>query len=287
MKLLLIPLLLMLLLMLPISLRAASQAAPELMLAQTYQPGITVGHYWVSEKYDGVRAYWDGEHLLTRSGQRINAPAWFTRGFPSRPLDGELWLGRDRFEEISGLVRRRQPDQTLWKQVGYMVFDLPPASPDEPLTTFAERHAELEQRLAEIDLPWLKAVPQRLLADDASLQQALREIVELGGEGLILRRADSLYQPARSLALLKLKPFSDAEATVVGYTQGKGKYRGMAGALLVERADGLRFRIGSGLTDQLRREPPPIGSKITYRYNGETNNGIPRFARYLRPWQAF
>ncbi|HIY71491.1 MAG TPA: DNA ligase, partial [Candidatus Luteimonas excrementigallinarum] len=132
------------------------------------------------------------------------------------------------------------------------------------------------------DVVWLQAVEQATVADAAALQRRMQAVVDAGGEGLMLHHRDSRYRAGRSDGVLKLKPFQDAEARVVGYTEGRGKYTGMLGALVVERADGLRFRIGSGLTDALRANPPPVGVHVTYRYNGYTAAGVPRFARFLR-----
>jgi DNA ligase-1 len=115
-----------------------------------------------------------------------------------------------------------------------------------------------------------------------ALQKKLRDIVRSGGEGLMLHRDDAAYETGRSSALLKVTPWIDAEATVVAHLPGKGKYAGMLGALRMELPDGRRFALGSGLTDALRRNPPPVGTQITYRYRELTKNGMPRFPRYLR-----
>jgi DNA ligase-1 len=112
-------------------------------------------------------------------------------------------------------------------------------------------------------------------------------VVRAGGEGLMLHRADAPYLTGRSDALLKLKPWQDAEAVLIGYTPGKGKFLGMTGALKMESPDGKRFSIGSGLSDALRRQPPPIGTRITYRYQHLTKSGVPRFPRYLRVREDF
>src|SRR5690606_1286923 len=72
---------------------------PALLLANVYQNSADVADYWVSEKLDGVRAYWDGQQLISRQGNRFNAPPWFTANFPDTPLDGELWGGRGTFEQ--------------------------------------------------------------------------------------------------------------------------------------------------------------------------------------------
>lgn len=263
--------------LLSLPLAASEPVPPRLMLATTYQAGIEVSEYWVSEKLDGVRGRWDGKVLRTRGGHRITAPQWFTAGWPEIALDGELWIGRGRFEEVSGIVRAASAGDAAWRQVRFMVFDLP-----EHGGAFDERVSYMQALLTDAGIPWLLALPQFRLQDAAALDARLDEIVAAGGEGLMLHHQDALYRFGRSEHLLKYKPYDDAEARVVGYTAGRGKYAGRLGALVVERPDGLRFRLGSGLSDAQRADPPPIGSHVTYRFNGLTANGVPRFARFLR-----
>ena len=251
--------------------------APGMMLASPMHAGIDVGDYWISEKLDGVRARWDGRRLVTRGGARVSAPAWFVRGWPSVPLDGELWLGRGRFEATSGVVRRYRDDDALWREMKFMVFDLPADT-----GVFHTRLRHLRRVISTARVPWLQAIPQYRLASMAQLQAKLREVVGAGGEGLMLHHAQGRYVAGRSLHLLKFKPHLEAEARVLGYLPGKGKYAGMMGALSVQAADGRRFRLGSGFSDAQRVAPPPIGSVVTYRYNGQTRLGLPRFARFLR-----
>jgi len=255
----------------------AGAQPPPLMLATDYEAGVPVAEYWVSEKLDGVRGRWDGRVLWTRGGHRIDVPAWFIAGWPAVALDGELWMGRGRFEEVSGLIRARRPDDDAWRQVRFMVFDLPGHADG-----FGERLSQLRALLAGTGVAWLQPVPQQRFSDAAALQARLQAVVAAGGEGLMLHHRDARYRTGRSDGLRKLKPHADAEARVVGHTPGRGKYAGMTGALLVERADGVRFRLGSGLGDAQRATPPPVGSLVTYRYNGYTGKGVPRFARFLR-----
>ena len=264
-------------LLLSLLLCPALATPPRLMLATDYHDGIEVADYYVSEKLDGVRGHWDGRALWTRGGNRIEAPAWFTAGWPGVPMDGELWIGRGRFEQASGIVRTLGGTHPGWREVRFMVFDLP--GHEGP---FERRLAAMRALLDAADVAWLRPVEQRRVADEAALQARMRAVVAAGGEGLMLHHRDSRYRAGRSVGVLELKPFQDAEARVVGHTAGRGKYAGMAGALVVERADGLRFRIGSGLSDALRADPPPPGSHVTYRYNGFTASGIPRFPRFLR-----
>lgn len=251
--------------------------APAMVLAEVYEAHIDATRYWVSEKLDGVRAQWDGHTLRFRGGGVVPAPVWFTVHFPAVPLDGELWIARGQFDRLSGTVRRIEPVDAEWRQVRYLIFELPDAAGD-----FSARIQQMQAYVSQANVPWLQVVEQTRVASHAALKTRLDAIVRAGGEGLMLHRADAPYVTGRSDVLLKLKPWLDAEAVVVGYTPGKGKYQGMTGALTVEKPDGKRFRIGSGLSDALRRQPPPIGSRITYRYQHLTKNGLPRFARYLR-----
>jgi DNA ligase-1 len=231
-----------------------------MLLAEVYAADVDVSQYWMSEKFDGVRAQWDGRSLHFRGGGRVPAPAWFTANFPALPLDGELWIGRDQFDALSGTVRKTEPVDAEWRQVRYLIFELPGAAGD-----FSERIRLMQEIIAQAGVPWLQAVGQSRVADRATLMKQLYAVMRAGGEGLMLHRANALYITGRSDALLKLKPWQDAEAIVVGHTPGKGKYQGMTGALEMAMPDGKRFRIGSGLTDALRRQPPPIGMRITYR----------------------
>lgn len=258
-------------------LAAGEPDPPDLMHASTWAGKGDVSAYLVSEKLDGVRGHWTGERLLTRGGHAVHPPAWFTADWPSTPMDGELWLGRGRFAEVSGIVRTRDPVDADWREVAFMVFDLP--SHEGPFQARANRIRAL---LDTAGVPWLQPVRQFQVAGTEELDARLERIVDAGGEGLMLHRRDAYYRAGRSDALLKYKPSADAEARVVAHTPGRGRYRGMLGALVVERPDGLRFRLGTGFSDAERADPPPVGSRVTYRYNGFTVNGVPRFARFLR-----
>lgn len=252
--------------------------APALQLAGRYRPGRDLRDWWVSEKYDGVRAYWDGQQLRTRGGERIAAPDWFIAGWPDEPMDGELWAGRGRFEQAQSAVARQQPDEQAWRALRYMVFDAP-AHPG----SFDERLRAVAGLVSRIDQPWVLAVPQRKVSSEAELQSLLREVERGGGEGLMLRRGASLHRAGRGDDLLKLKSHDDAEARVVAHLPGKGRHAGRLGALLVEMPDGRRFALGTGFTDDQRKRPPPVGSWVTYRYRGvHAKSGLPRFASFVR-----
>ena len=251
--------------------------APPMLLASVERGQSEVSQYLVSEKLDGVRAFWDGQSLRTRQGNVINAPAWFTQGFPGQPLDGELWAGRGQFERVSAAVRRRVPDDAEWREVRYQVFELPHAA-----GTFRERVQALQSLLVAAAVPWLQAVEQFEVSSRAALDHRLDEITHAGGEGLMLHRADAPYLTGRSDVLLKRKRWNDAEATVIGHRPGKGKYAGMLGALHMRTPEGTEFLLGTGLDDALRRKPPPVGTLVTYRYRELTAQGKPRFASFYR-----
>ena len=264
--------------LLPLTTPAAWAAdAPALLLANVYRPGMPLADYWVSEKYDGVRGYWDGHTLRTRGGETVAAPAWFTAGWPTTPMDGELWAGRGRFAHAQSTTRQQQPDEAAWRQMRFMVFDLPAHG-----GVFDERLGALKTLVASIEQDWVQAVPQQRVATDAALQALLQRTVRAGGEGLMLHKGSSLYRSGRSDDLIKLKTHDDAEALVVGHLPGKGKHAGRLGALLVEMPTGQRFKLGAGLTDADRDQPPPLGSWVTYRYRGTHDGGLPRFASFVR-----
>ena len=261
---------------------AGGGPASPLMLANVYHPGVPLEDYWVSEKYDGVRGYWDGKLLLTRGGERVNAPAWFTAGWPATSLDGELWAGRGQFAKAVSTVRQQTPDDAAWRGMRFMVFDLPAQG-----GPFTDRIMVLNQLVATLDVAWVQPVAQSRVASHQALQARLASIVRLGGEGLMLHRGASLYRAQRSDDLLKVKTHEDAEARVIAHIPGKGKYAGLLGALLVQMPDeqgqpGRRFKLGTGLSDAQRQNPPAVGSWVTYRFRGLNDSGIPRFASFMR-----
>jgi DNA ligase 1 len=252
------------------------------LLAMDYKKGVDVGQYWVSEKFDGVRALWDGSSLRFRSGRPIAAPAWFTAKLPTQPLDGELWMGRRKFDALSAAVRRTEPKDEEWRALQYLVFELPSKAGSASAMDFTARAQQLKALVQSTAWPQLVAVEQSRMADDKALKERLNQVVKTGGEGLMLHRADAPYLTGRNAALLKLKPVSDAEGVVLAHIPGKGKYAGLLGALEIRTDDGLRLKIGTGFTDAVRENPPAVGSTITYSFRDKTFTGKPRFASFLR-----
>lgn len=255
---------------------ATESQTPHLLLANVWNSSIDPTGWWMSEKYDGLRAWWDGQKLWSRKGNLIHAPDYFLAELPRDiVLDGELWIGHGKFEETMSIVRSETPDDR-WNGVRYMVFDAPQAK-----GTFEERMQFLRTTVSEGNR-FVTVVAQERCQGVTQLLAERDRVVREGGEGLMLRQPGSAYEPGRSPTLLKVKPFDDAEATVIAHEPGKGKFAGKLGALHVRTDDGREFSIGSGLTDADRESPPPVGTVITYRFQGLTAKGLPRFPTYFR-----
>ena len=252
-------------------------SAPSIELLSTAPSDVDPSGYLVSEKFDGVRAIWDGRGLRFRSGRPMAAPGWFTEGWPAVALDGELWGGRGRFDATSASVRRSTPIDAEWRALKLMVFDLPGAE-----GSFAQRAQRIESLVGGVSSGVLMAVEQAVMSDRAAMRSRLDSVVRAGGEGLVLHRADAPWVAGRSTAVLKLKPLHDAEAQVLAVESGRGRLAGVMGALHVRNESGIEFRIGSGFTDAERRHPPAVGSWISYIHRGHTPAGVPRFASYWR-----
>lgn len=249
---------------------------PPLLLAEKWDESVDPTGYWLSEKLDGVRCWWDGKQLLSRGGNRFHAPDWFTAGLPLEPLDGELWIGRKQFQRTVSIVRRQDAND-LWRAVRFVVFDAP------------AHDGDFESRIRMVEFIMDYNQPQFAVAHrhskclgPAHLREELEAINQLGGEGLMLRMPRSRYEHCRSSTLLKVKSFHEAEATVLGHEPGAGRHKGRLGAALVEMANGTRFAVGSGFTDAQRSCPPPIGSTITFRFQELTEAGVPRFPTFVR-----
>ena len=245
--------------------------APQLLLAETWHEDIDPSGFWLSEKLDGVRAYWDGTGFFSRNGNPFAAPDWFTRGLPNTPLDGELWIGRKQFQRAVSIVRRSDA-AALWNEVRYLIFDAP------NLAHPFEQRIQAVSELIDANLPpFAHVLSQTVCRSREHLKDVLTRIEALGGEGLMLRHPSSLYVPRRSNTLLKVKSFLDCEVTVIGHEPGKGRHKGRLGALTVELANGTRCQVGTGFTDAQRDQPPAIGTVISLRFQELTDGGVPRF----------
>ncbi len=248
---------------------------PKLLLAHSWEQETDLTGWWMSEKLDGVRAYWDGKQFISRLGNLFHAPEWFVKGLPDHPLDGELFGGRKKFQRTVSVVRRQDQSEG-WREIRYVVFDAP--AMDAP---FEARLAAIRHAIEKTGLAHVEAHPHEPCRGVDHLREELARVEALGGEGLMLRKPGSKYEVGRSTTLLKVKTFHDAEARVIGHLPGAGRHKGRVGALQCETADGTRFSVGTGLSDEERRSPPPVGSLITYRYQELSDDGVPRFPSYV------
>lgn len=255
----------------------SSPEMPALWMANTYQGHETLADYWVSEKYDGIRGIWDGHQLLSRSGKTLNPPSWFVQNWPTTPFEGELWAGRGQFEHAASVIQQKQAPDNAWRTLRFMAFDVPTSA-----HRFSERFQLYQGIVKQIGTSWVQAVAQSHVPSHVALKTLLNQTVQQGGEGLVLHRRDSKYQRGRNTDVVKVKPHEDAEAQVVGHERGQGKHAQRTGALQLVTPQGLHFKVGTGLSDEQRENPPAIGQWVTYRYRGLTDKGIPRFASFVR-----
>jgi DNA ligase-1 len=231
--------------------------------------------YYVSEKYDGVRAYWDGSSLYSRQGKKIVLPKNFTKHWPQETLDGELWLGRGRFSQLMSLLQRKDKTDKKWQEVTYMVFDAPDVK-----GTLMARQVFLKSLLSEHLGAHLQWVEQKVFANEHTLKVWYQTLLGQDAEGIILRKKDSLYISGRDANYRKYKPYQVGKAQVIGYQPGRGKFKGMVGSLILKELNGVVFQAGSGLTDKQRRQPPLIGAWVLFRYQGRGTQRRPRFPVY-------
>lgn len=246
---------------------------PPILLAHKYENDFDPTGWWVSEKMDGVRCYWDGQNLISRQGNIFHAPNWYKQTFPKFALDGELWMGRQKFKQTISVVKRLDGG-LQWKNVRYMVLDAP-----ELKLPFEERIKYLKGVITNTE--FMQIHPHSKIVSRKHLREVLKQVTADGAEGLMIREPGSMYDVGRSRTLLKVKQFHDGEAVVTGYTKGAGRHKGVVGALEVKMANGKEFNIGTGLSDEERRNPPSIGSTVTFTYAELTEDGIPRFASFI------
>ncbi|EGK8036356.1 DNA ligase [Campylobacter lari] len=270
--------------------------AKDILLFKVYDEkafkDVDLSHYLMSEKLDGIRGLWNGKSMQTRAGNTIKLPLFFTKNFPKFELDGELWIKRASFEEISSLIRQENPDEKLWQKVSYNVFDVPNACEEFKLDpcTLEARLEVLKKYLAKNPNDYIKIIPQVSIKDKKHLEQFYQDIILHKGEGVIIRLNNAPYEKKRSNNAFKLKPFDDTECVAKKHFEGKGKFEGKLGSLLCEAViedKKVSFKIGSGFKESDRLNPPPVGAIITFKYNGLTKNGKPKFASFLRTREVF
>ncbi|MEA2060498.1 MAG: DNA ligase [Thermodesulfobacteriota bacterium] len=254
----------------------AHAGSPALQKALVYTGKEDVQGWVMSEKLDGIRGYWTGTRLLTRRGLPLNPPPWFLENFPPFELDGELWSSRGAYEFIQSVVLDAVPGEE-WKKITYNIFEVP-----HQKGAFFSRLQKAKQWFAAHPNPGVRVIAQKQISHRLDLDRFFKEVASKGGEGVIVKDPALPYHTGRSAHVLKVKKARDMEGTVIAINPGKGKYTGAMGSLTLELANGLRFKLGTGFTDAMRRNPPASGTVVTFKYYGFTRNGIPRFASFLR-----
>ncbi len=247
----------------------------DLMLAKVWHDQDVSG-WWMSEKLDGVRAYWTGEKLVSKSGQAFHPPEEFIANLPPFAIEGELWGGRNTFHQTVSIVRQQQPHDG-WFKLKFAIFDVP-----ETGGSFAQRIQRVEHWFSCHPSPYRFVIAQIPVTSQEQLQIELDRVETAGGEGLIVRDPRAEYNVGRSNQILKIKSFQDAEATVLEILPGRGQLTGRMGALLVRLDNGIKFRLGSGFNLYERENPPAPGTVVTFKYYGFYPSGIPKFPSFLR-----
>ncbi len=251
-------------------------AKPPVQLLETWDGKIDPTGWWMSEKYDGVRAWWNGKEFVSRTGHTFVAPALFKAKMPRTVLDGELWLGRGKFQTCSGVARGGSADD--WANMKFMAFDVPEFD-DLPLES---RLARLNAEVQLASCPWLYAVGQHKVMSATELRAMLAAMEAEGAEGVVIRRPGSRYQKGtRTNDWMRVVSVLRDEAEVIGYTRGKGARGQGIGALVCRRADGVQFKVGTGLKTADVLNPPPLGTIITFGYKVLTDAGLPREPRFI------
>jgi|TARA_B100001142_G_scaffold317083_1_gene357605 DNA ligase-1 len=276
-------------------------------------------NWWASEKWDGIRALWDGEKIISR-GSGVGkpkvytyVPEWFKLTLPPGiALDGEIWIGRGLFQKTSRLSTIKPGKSYTQTQINdiwagkenppviFKVFDIPTEK-----SPFEQRMKMLQTIVKDRKDCWdqlkyenkkvfpLQFTDQVKIKSMEQLVNLYTKLTSAGAEGIMIRASGSPYETKRSKYMLKYKIKEDAECIVRGYTPGEGRLKGLLGSLNCEilkdsKPSGIFTQIGTGLTDSEREnyiisghpEEIPIGSIVSFSYMEMTNDGVPRHPVY-------
>lgn len=245
----------------------------EVQKPKTYDNEDISGWY-MSEKLDGIRAYWDGKNLYTKNKNIIYAPKWFTKDFPSFELDGELFTKRDDFETIQSIVLDEIPSKS-WSKITYNIFEVPNADGN-----FLSRLDLAKKYFSDKSLNHVKLIPQMKCKDTKHLEKFLKKIIYLKGEGVIVKDGSKTYHTGRTSSSLKVKTAQDMEGKIIAYNYKLDNKT--VKSLVIKLSNGVVFNLGNGLSKEQRVNPPKIGEIITFKYYGLTKNKKPKFASFLR-----
>lgn len=238
-----------------------------LQLLDDYKDQSVKG-WLMSEKFDGVRAYWNGFQFLTRNNNIINVPRWFCESMPNEWLDGELWLGRGKFEQTSAAVRQGFKNE-LWANMIFKVFDLP--------LTPGNFSSRLEQ-LNKLTLPThCQQVEQRTVDNKECLNDYYTNLLSNGAEGVVIKSPSSPYNIGRTSNALKYVPENSGEAKVIGIN----RHDDLSFKSLKCLFNNEQFNLSAGISEQIKTIPPKIGKLITIKFNGLTGNNLPRHAVFI------
>jgi DNA ligase len=249
--------------------------APKLFSLKVYHDDLNVTGWVMSEKLDGVRAYWNGKQLISRSGKVFNPPQSFTQGFPSFALDGEIWSRRGEFEHIVSIVNSKGSNEG-WAELSYNIFEVP-----HQKGGLLQRLNILEEYLHTDIADKLSILKQTKIKNAQQVKLFFDKVIAGGGEGIVLRDPDEPYYTGRTSSALKHKPFTDAECKITAVIEGKGKFSGQLGAVKCDYK-GKIIKIGSGFTSEQRKNSFDIGTVVSFKYYGLTHLGNPKYPVFLR-----
>ena len=251
-----------------------SLLAIDLQKAYIYDKKIhNIKNWYMSEKLDGIRAYWTGKELLSKNGNKINAPYWFIKDFPSFELDGELWTKRDDFENIQNIVLDENPS-SKWEEITYNIFEVPNTSGN-----FDKRLEKIKLWLQKNPNKYINIIPQKVCKDESDLDNYLKDLLEKKAEGIILKNPKLEYFAGRSNDILKVKKFYDDEGLIIGINYTKNnEFK----SLKLQLNNGIVFNLGGGFSNIERQNPPKVGDIVTFKYYTFTKNNKPKFASFLR-----
>ena len=250
--------------------------ATTLQKAKTYKGYENIKGWYMSEKLDGIRGYWNGKYFLSKNGNKIYAPKWFTKNFPSYELDGEFWSKRADFENIQSIILDDTPSKQ-WREISYHIFEAPNQDGD-----FTKRLENVKNYFAKSRLNHVQIIKQIRCKDKSHLEKFMQKVIKQGGEGVIIKDASLLYFAGRSSNILKVKESADLEGVVIGINKGKGTFKNLMGSLTLRLDNGVIFKLGGGFSIEERKTLYKIGSIVTFKYYGFTKNKKPKFASFLR-----
>lgn len=237
-----------------------------------YTNKANIQGWYMSEKLDGIRAYWDGKELKTKNGNKIFVPKGFLTNFPTFKLDGELWTKRSDFENIQSIILDKIPSKN-WDKITYNIFEVPNSKGD-----FLQRLKKAKIWFEKHPNKYIRFIKQIKCKDKNHLNNFLEKLVNQKAEGVIIKNAKLPYFGNRSNNILKVKKFFDMEGEIIQINKKDNRMK----SLLIKLKNGITFNLGGGFSKNQRLNPPKIGQIVTFKYYGFTKYQKPKFASFLR-----